>query len=356
MAARLRVLGNLDCEARWSQLTLPRRVLDHISAAATLLRFLFDEPIALWTPSPVDPGRLPALDGAQALELHHGPVWTQADAAWGAFRDGAPPAARDRRGLTVPARLSVAKAVNDRRFLAALAQRLEVAPPGMRAVTSLDELRQHLAQGGAAASPTAQWICKAPLTAAGRDRVLGAGVTLSGELERALARLLQRFSALLFEPWLARILDLGVCATVGPGGEVVQRPPHTLLTTARGGFLGIATTPPPLDLTQRAQLDKTVAAVGQALHAAGYVGPFAVDAFLHRAANGQALLHPLCEINGRLSFGWIAAVLAERFGTRELRFSAPPPGAVVLVAPSAPTAPTGQATAGGEQAVAAWIR
>ena len=336
------VLGNLDCEASWGRRVLPRRVLARISAAATLLRFLFDEPIALWTPAEVAAHRMIALDDHPAPRLQTGASPRAAAAAWGAFSDRplAPP--RDLRGISVPTTLAVARQVNDRRFAAALEQQLAVAPAGARTIGSVAELAQHLAQGGAEDSPTQQWICKAPLSAAGRDRVLGQG-PLAGETERAVARLLQRGHALVFEPWLARVADLGVCGVVRPQ-QVELRPPHTLLTSERGGFLGISTAPPPLSTAQRALLTSTVEAVGRALGAAGYLGPFAVDAFLHRRRSGEVALRPLCEINGRLSFGWVAAALAERFGARELGFSAaPPPGATVLVAAA-------------DDDVAAWIR
>lgn len=339
-------IGNLDCEARWNGAVLPRRVLERISAAATLLRYLFDHPIQLWTPAPVDERRVRPLSSTTPPLAFHLPCerLPSADAGWGAFHEPVPPprrppAPRDRYAISVPPPLSVARAVNDRRFAAALAERLAIAPSGSRTISSLDELRHHLAAGGAAASPSAQWICKAPLTAAGRDRALGHGaaVEAGGELERALARLLKRFGALTFEPWLDRIADLAVCAVVR-ADRVEQRPPHTLRTTPHGGFTGISQAPPPLTSAQRDQLTATVDAAGRALRDAGYRGPFNVDAFLHRDAAGAVHLRPLCEINARLSFGWIAAALADHHGVGELGFSPLadlPAGATPLVLPTA---------------------
>lgn len=337
------VLGNLDCEARWAGVTLPRRVQARISAAATLLRFLYDEPIALWTPAPVDPRRIPELPEAAPPRLTSGPHPRAAHAAWAAFLgERLAPAPRGRYPLGPPAPQHVAVRANDRRFAAALERELGVASSGACEVRSCRELAEHLARGGADASPTGQWLCKAPLTAAGRDRVLGQG-PLDAAHERAVTRLLARFSVLLFEPYLARVADVGVCA-VATADAVLQRPPHTLLTSARGGFLGIRTGAPPLTGAQHDELARVVDRAGRALAAEGYRGPFAVDAFLHRARDGQVHLRALCEINARLSFGWVAAALAERLGTRELGFSpAPPPGATVLVGPA-------------PDDVAAWVR
>ncbi|HEY6177644.1 MAG TPA: hypothetical protein VIX73_24470, partial [Kofleriaceae bacterium] len=63
-----------------------------------------------------------------------------------------------------------------------------------------------------------------------------------------------------------------------------------------------------------------------------YRGPFAIDAFVYRDG-GAARLHPLCELNARYSFGWIARGLARRLGIQQLGFDAPPAGATVLIAP-----------------------
>jgi len=45
------------------------------------------------------------------------------------------------------------------------------------------------------------------------------------------------------------------------------------------------------------------------------------------------ILHPLCELNARYSFGWIARGLARRLGVSRLGFDPAPDGALVLIAP-----------------------
>jgi hypothetical protein len=337
------MIGNLDCETRWHGAVLPGRVLERISAAATLTRFLFEESVALWTPVPVDPRRICDFEGAPVPTLHSGPPPSWAAAAWGAFRASPRPTQpRDRYGITIPASIGAARKVNDRRFAAAVANRLEIAPAGAMVIRSVAELGQHLAEDGAAASPTEQWVCKAPLSAAGRDRVVGRGRAIEGECARAIDRLLRRFAALTFEPWLARICDLGVCAIVDPD-RVIQRPPHTLLTTPLGGFSGISLTPPTLSPDHHAQLTHTVTAVGEALRDAGYLGPFTVDAFVHLDRQQRLCLRPLCEINARLSFGWIAAALADRYGICELHFAPAPANATLLLTAD-------------RDGIAAWVR
>jgi hypothetical protein len=56
-------------------------------------------------------------------------------------------------------------------------------------------------------------------------------------------------------------------------------------------------------------LTATADRVAHALREAGYRGPFGIDAFRWRDAAGAVHLHPLCEINARLTFAHIAHAL-----------------------------------------------
>lgn len=333
----MRLLGNLDCEARWAGAVLPGAVQRRISLYATLLAACApdgDDRPEIWVPAEVDAARLiahprwaPPVVRALAHASHAGPSGSMPPDALPAFDLAwADPAAA---------------AANDRSRALAIAGELGVALPGARVVASLAELDAHLT--GFAGRP---WICKARWTAAGRDRARGTGDALIGELRIRISRMLQRFGPLVFEPWLDRVVDLGVCGEVTTGGEVRLLEPHRIATDPRGGFLGIELSPridpgvaEPLCAVARAAATRLAAQTG-------YRGRFAIDAFVYRDpgrdpgldprnAPGSAahLLHPLCEINARHSFGWIAHALARRLGTRRLGFDAPPPGATVLIAP-----------------------
>lgn len=288
------ILANLDCEARWAGSPLGGRVLRRISALSPLLAYLApaDDDAEVWAPAAVDPARL-SIGRPVTMRVGAPPRW---DLAW------AQPGA---------------KAANDRRLALAVHERLGTQLAGQRAIASVDELPQ---QG--------TWVAKAPWTAAGRDRIHGHGAP-TGEQRVYAGRLLARCGALLVEPWLERRLDLGVTARV-EAGRVTAAPPHTLLCDARGAFLGIDLTEPPLPRDHRATLDAFVAAAGDALAATGYAGPFTVDAFVHPGG-----LHA-CEINARHTFGHVARAI----GARVLGFSPPPPGARVLVAPTVDDATT----------------
>jgi hypothetical protein len=348
------IRANLDCEARWGNQTLPQHVLRRISSAGALLAAFAPEgdPVELWTPAEVDPStvHMPNVTMRVGVPAMQHLVW-------------APPHA---------------KAANDRRLNLALHERLGTLLPGQRVVTSLDDL----------ATVTGPWVCKAPWTAAGRDRAHGNGPP-TGELAIYVRRLLDRFGALLYEPWCDRILDVGVCATIDDAGAVMAHAPHTLLSDPRGGFVGIDLGPPALTASERTELDRVVGEAGRALHEVEYAGPFSVDAFVYtryvvmgedtyetqlgdgyhpfgaasfveRAAATafiaahpapqdsttlpivytlaeQRALHAPCEINARYTFGHVAHALARRFGARTLGFGPPPEGARILVEdPKAP--------------------
>jgi hypothetical protein len=299
------IWANLDCEARWGGASLPQHVARRVSAASALLAAFAaeDESVEIYAPAAVDPDRIKLPN----VTMHVGEP-RSFDLAWADPK---------------------AKAANDRRVALALNQELDTSLREARAVTSIAELDAHLAT---VTSP--RWVCKAPWTAAGRDRAYGEGSIVSGEQRVYISRLIERFGAVMFEPWLDRVIDIGVCASLMPDGRVIAQAPHTLLSDSRGGFLGIDLRPPSLHPDDRLVLANAVEAAGTALHCLGYAGPYTVDAFIYRDGDSQAL-HPLCELNARHTFGHVARALEDRLGTRVLGFGTPPPDARILVAPSA---------------------
>lgn len=302
------IYANLDQEARWARATLPQAVLRRISACATLLGAFApaDEDVVIHTPVAIDPARVQF----RRVSIQAG-VPARWDIAW------ANPTA-DR--------------ANDRRAALALATKLGVALPGSRMFTSLAELDAHLADNGAAAGIERKWVCKAPWTAAGRDRAHGKGDVADGEVRVYIGRMLERFGALVFEPWCDRIIDLGVCVGLREDGTMSVERPHTLLSDSRGNFLGIDIVEPALTPAEHAELARVVTAAGETLHGLGYHGAFTLDAFVYRD-HGIRKLHPLCELNARHTFGHVARALHARLGTRVLGFGAPPADARILVAP-----------------------
>jgi hypothetical protein len=302
-----RILANLDQEARWAGQPLPASVLARISRAASLVAALAPDDrrdVTVWAPTVVNRGFLVAQAGWQPPMMFEGTPDDAPDLVW------ADPRARD---------------VNDRRFALDVQRELGVALPTAAIVESIAQLDACLA-----ASPPRRWVCKARLTTAGRDRYIGDGDAFD---RAAITSLLAGHRALVFEPWLDRIADFGVCARVDREGKVAIDPPHELFTSERGTFRAIALAPRDLTVAEHDQLVMTADHVGIALHRAGYAGPFGIDAFAYRDGDRRAL-RPLCEINARYTFGHVARALLARTGGTTLGFGAsPPPDARVIVAP-----------------------
>ena len=150
------------------------------------------------------------------------------------------------------------------------------------------------------------WVVKSPLSASGRDRYIERmGPEISDpRARRTIARLFDRHGPLLFEPWMNRTADFGVSALltltelriVGIHGQHVDR---------KGQFAGIDLQPS-LSGSERERLLETVESVALALRRADYAGPFGIDAWRYRKPGGEEMLHPLGEINARLTFGRVA--------------------------------------------------
>ncbi|HSS47658.1 MAG TPA: hypothetical protein VLX28_01805 [Thermoanaerobaculia bacterium] len=125
-----------------------------------------------------------------------------------------------------------------------------------------------------------------------------------------MERLIELHGPLLFEPWMNRTADFGVSALLDPSGLHVVGV-HGQKVDIKGQFAGIDLQPV-LSEAERARLLETVESVAAALRRKGYSGPFGIDAWRYRKENGEETLHPLGEINARMTFGLIAWALAER--------------------------------------------
>ncbi|HEX2224088.1 MAG TPA: hypothetical protein VHN15_07765 [Thermoanaerobaculia bacterium] len=378
-----RILANLHCEDEWAggRRTLGKAALSTAAAAGTLLRAFAREGDRLWLPAPVDPGRMAAVPGLPVPEIETGPLAALPPAGavltWGATSTVILSEAKDLGGGALsreagegwgggplhdllwhlpPPPPEVASAVHHRGFCLRVAESLGFALPGARMVASLADLETLLAAPGAPRS----WVVKAPLSAAGRDRYVGReGVCLDDPAaRRAVAGLFRRFGRLLFEPWMERTDDFGCAALLLPDGELRVVSFHRQLVDRRGQFLGIELAASfagleGLSEEERGRMETALSGVAEALREAGYHGPFGIDAWQYRSANGSLVLHPLGEINARMTFGLVARALVDRLreplelaGTVRLRFGREVPrgaGVVALLHP------------GGEPPMAAWI-
>lgn len=227
---------------------------------------------------------LPRPPPSGAARGHAGRAWcpTPGALAWlaasGAEIPPAPP-------------LAVLQRVNHRRFSAELGQTLEGA------IFTAD--RATIEARLATPSPTGYWLLKRPFgfSGAGRRRVRVGAV--DPDLDRWITASL-RDDGLQIEPWVARDLDVALHGHLDEAGALTVGRPTRQRCDAQGAWL--ATEALPRDGLRRSEIcaiEHEIERTAEALVAAGYFGPFGIDAFRHEGG-----FNARCEINARYSMGW----------------------------------------------------
>ena len=164
------------------------------------------------------------------------------------------------------------------------------------------------------ARPAARgWLARRSFGAAGRGRLrLEAGRPMPAELDWLAASL--RLGPLVVEPWVEVVREHTRSGWVEPGGRVTIAPPCFQETSPSGAWLRTETAHPgEVACEDDDALARAVETAGRALAAAGYFGPFGIDAFRHRdpLRPTRTVLNPLSEINARFTMDW-----ATGMGTR----------------------------------------
>lgn len=327
------LLGEEDFARSHRRAPPPRSVLATASRMGLLLRAFAREGDHLWLPAPVDPALLPEISGWPLPILESGPLrklpraddvlaWCETPAAM-AHRGGPRAAGRIPWDaplhdllwrLPTPSPEVVAR-VHHRRFHLQVAAEIGCALPGARMVESLADLDRALLGG------PRSWVVKAPFSASGRSRYIERDddPTLTDpKSRRSVERLFAYHGPLLFEPWMERTEDFGVSALLadaadGADAELRIVGIHRQRVDRKGQFEGIDLEAG-LPAEDRERLVATTEAVAAALRREGYVGPFGIDAWRYRRADGALVLNPLGEINARMTFGLVAWTAAERAG------------------------------------------
>ncbi len=312
------IIANLDCEVEWAGgPALPSHVRALVASAAREMAIVARPGDRLWLPAPqtlelagvaIESGPLEAIEPAADV------------LAWGetsrtAALRLAPPSPSPLPSQPAPAldllwsnhtAPAIARRCNHRRFSFELAHHLGVALPGAAIVTSVADIEALLRAVAHRASRTGEWVVKAPLAAAGRDRVRRRATEIDRDAAIRLGRLFDLHRELVFEPWMERSEDFG-CAGIVTALGVSLFPPHRLVNNPNGVFRSIE----PLD-RELPELSAIARAAGAALADAGYRGPFGIDAYAYRDADGETAFHPLSEINARFTHGLLAALRAGR--------------------------------------------
>jgi len=208
-----------------------------------------------------------------------------------------------RAGVVVPPApsMEILRRVNHRQFSHELHQSLPVTA----FVHTLEALQAHLARTDALAevSTSRTWLLKRPLGFTGRGRKKLQ--TLSGAELAWVEASLRTGDGLQLEPWVDRVLDCGLHGLLEPSGRCTFGR-LTLQQIDDTGAWSSTTLAPEGTLTsvEEAALTTAVDRAAHALHAAGYFGPFGLDAYRWRAPDGALHFQPQSEINARYSMGW----------------------------------------------------
>ncbi|MFO0616049.1 MAG: hypothetical protein U0414_25875 [Polyangiaceae bacterium] len=206
--------------------------------------------------------------------------------------------------LPVAPALETLRAVNHRGFSYAL----EGAPPGVTLASTMDEVARALARP----SPTGAWLLKRPFGFAGKGR--RRAVAFDAAVESFARRALVEEGGVGVEPLLERRLDAAIHGFLREDGGL-SRGSVTISTVSLGGsFLGAELDRGgALEAAERRALELEAERVGEALFAAGYIGPFGVDAFRYAdPRSGAARFLSRCEINARYTMAWAIGMDAHR--------------------------------------------
>jgi hypothetical protein len=195
------------------------------------------------------------------------------------------------------------RSVNARPFAAALRAEHALQSFDKYVVATLEDALAQLSRPAALG-----WLVRRSFGAAGRGRRrIASGAPDAGELAWLIASL--RSGPLVIEPWVEVTREFTRSGWVTAGGEVSLSAPCLQSVAANGAWTG--TERDEEHLTRRSE-DEQLAAMferaGRALAAHGYFGPFGIDAYRHRTADGREALNPLSEINARFTMDWATAL------------------------------------------------
>jgi|GEM_PF-3750464 len=224
------------------------------------------------------------------------------------------------------ASIIASRKANDKVFCHDLQKQLGVQLLGSKKIHNIRDIEQ--------LREYPSWIIKSRYGVAGRNRVLGR-YEASDAQKNAIQKMIQQSETLILEPWVTRIQDYGVTGFLGHDNIFYARV-HTLKVESQGTFSGIDTQEESIDKEIVILLTQAFRQIAHALQKENYIGPLGVDAFTYRGTDGKTHLHPVTEINARMTFGHVAQAYSEAFERPiELGFgNSVPQQATIIAAPS----------------------
>jgi hypothetical protein len=164
----------------------------------------------------------------------------------------------------------------------------------------------------ASPSPTGTWLLKRGFGFAGRGQRRVSG-TPSDEDLRWIAASIRRDGGLAVEPLVTVTLELATHGIAGADGSVVLGATCVQRCDENGAWIESRFADDgDLASRERHALVEEARRVGAALVAAGYFGPFGVDAFRWQDPAGADRLQARSEINARYTMGWSLGMARER--------------------------------------------
>lgn len=191
---------------------------------------------------------------------------------------------------------AVLREVNGRAFSAGLGPGL----PGGVFVRDLDAALVALSDAPEGASA---WRVKRAFSMAGRgQRRITPGTVNHGDVS-FLRSAIGSEGGVMIEPDVAIVRELGIHGMIEQSGAFRLGRLVEQQCDAHGQWLATSWADR-ADASIARALDREGVAVARALHAAGYFGPFGIDAFVYRDRAGALRLQPRSEINARYSMGF----------------------------------------------------
>ncbi len=203
----------------------------------------------------------------------------------------------------------VLRRVNSRPFAAVLRAPHAEGSFAKEVATTEDEVLSLLARPARLAPDG--WLVRRTFGTAGRGRRrIAAGAPRAAERAWLAAGL--RRGPLVVEPWVRVTREYTRSGWVRPNGTVSIARPCFQETDAAGAWTrSESAARGDVSRADDARLEAMMAEVGAALVAAGYFGPFGIDAYRHRVPGGtQEVLNPMSEINVRFTMDWATGMPA----------------------------------------------
>jgi hypothetical protein len=191
--------------------------------------------------------------------------------------------------------LEILRRVNHRAFCTELGSFL----PGARYVTDRHDL------GATLASRVGPWVLKRAFGFAGRGRQRLRSNEVDASVEPFVRASIDSGEGLEVEPWVDRVLDVGLHGHISRSGHVTMGDPTRQDVDDAGAW--IESTPLVSGTLVSAELEalrNEGERTAEALFRAGYFGPFGIDAFRWKDEWGRLRFNPRSEINARYGMGW----------------------------------------------------